>query len=300
MTRLPDDRFVNGLAKLTMQMDDGQWYKGWLLERVQPFPPLWNVAFHHAPPQQRIYLGSRPVRFNTSGSRVQLRDDTTPVEPFNQSHTGTLVELRQHGDLLAVMFDDGSWKEDVFIGSPNLRFLFTGASNHVAGTNQDGEPSRKRRCMQPPVFGGLPVVHVIRVTMALDQDTEIETGIPHLFKPQYVSSPASSNSQPVSEIPPAPAPEQRASEIPPAPAPAPEQPASEIPPAPAPEQPDSKIPPAPEQQDSEIQPALEQPASDIEPALEQPADEIQSEAGQPAYDTALQSALEIAFGRSSR
>ena len=106
-----------------MLFADGVWYRGRLVARVpHTDPPRWRVHFEDGETRDDILLASpySPVRFDASayGARVEVRFG-------GEWYRGRLVELLRGSEAWGVEFEDWDWAEDVRLGDPGVRYVFS-------------------------------------------------------------------------------------------------------------------------------------------------------------------------------
>jgi hypothetical protein len=137
---MPAKGVPGGGATLEVRFSDGVWYRGKLIKPIpHTDPKRWRVAFEDGETRDDVWLASpaSPVRFDQSayGARVEVRLS-------EKWYRGRLVELLRGSEAWGVAFDDGDWAEDVKLGDPDVRYVFSGgrgAGGGAGGTKRGME-----------------------------------------------------------------------------------------------------------------------------------------------------------------
>ena len=137
-------------AEVEVQLADGVWKRGRLVERVVGTkPPRWRVQFEDGVARGDVRIGDKatPVRFDAGayGARVEVR-------VAGGWCGGRLVELVRESDVWGVAFDDGDWTEDVRLEDANVRYAFVvggwmggGKRGSEGGAGDDAGAASKKR-----------------------------------------------------------------------------------------------------------------------------------------------------------
>ena len=130
-----------GGAVLEVRFADGVWYRGNILARVPGTkPPRWRVQFDDGEIRDDIRLGNPgapPVRFDEGayGATVEVRFDS-------EWYRGRLVELFCGCEEWGVAFEDGVWAEDVRLGDPDVRCVFSAEAGGQRGRKRGRQEDR--------------------------------------------------------------------------------------------------------------------------------------------------------------